>query len=139
MISIAIIEDEEAIRKQLIQLIERQNKSCKIAEFASGDDFLLAKECYSLIFLDIHLGGKNGIEVAKELRRREKESVIIFVTVLKDYVFQAFDVSAFHYIVKPISNDQFSQTFDRVVKYIDWFSQFIDKKYTFKQREEASF
>jgi len=124
MLSIAIVEDEEAIRSQLIKLIQQKKPACSIVEFERGEELLLSKQDFDLIFLDIQMEGMNGIETAKGLRSQKRESVIIFVTALKDYVFEAFDVSAFHYLLKPINIDQFSQIFDRAAKYIEHSSQF---------------
>lgn len=46
-----------------------------------------------------------GLEVAK-IRLINEEAVIVFITGLKDYVFDAFDVKAFHYILKPIDESK---------------------------------
>ncbi len=124
MLSIAIVEDEATIRKQIIFLIQRKKTAVKIAEFASGEDFLLAKEDFHLVFLDIQMKGVDGIETARRLRQEQRNSLIIFVTALKDYVFQAFDVSAFHYLLKPINSDRFGQVFDRAVENIEQYSQY---------------
>ena len=123
LIPISLVEDEATIRKQIIFLIRRQKAAVKIAEFASGEDFFLAEENFQLVFLDVQMGGIDGIETARRLRREQKSSLLIFVTALKDYVFQAFDVSAFHYLLKPIDDDQFSQIFDRAVKSIEQLGQ----------------
>ena len=51
--------------------------------------------------------GINGMETAKRLRARDKNIIIIFITAVEDYVFQAFDVGAFHYLVKPFTEEKF--------------------------------
>lgn len=66
--------------------------------------------------------GINGIETAKALRKshgKEKETILIFVTGIREYVFDAFDVSAFHYLLKPVEEEKFSEVFGRAVEEIE--------------------
>ena len=62
------------------------------------------------------------METAKELRRKNKKVIIIFVTALNDFVFQAFDVGAFHYLVKPFDDRKFAEVLQNAVK------QYEDRK-----------
>ena len=59
--------------------------------------------------------GRNGMETARELRKKDKNMILIFVTATEEYVFQAFDVGAFHYIVKPIDDVKFNEVLRRAV------------------------
>jgi len=70
--------------------------------FSSGEELLLSDKNIDILFLDIQMSGKDGMETARELRKKDKNMILIFVTAVEEYVFQAFDVGAFHYIVKPI-------------------------------------
>lgn len=65
--------------------------------------------------LDIQMPGRNGMETARQLRRDSREMVIIFVSALEEFVFQAFDVGAFHYLVKPFDDRKFAQVLSRAV------------------------
>ena len=58
----------------------------------------------------------NGMEIARTLRERREDTVLIFVTALKEYVFEAFDVSAFHYLLKPLAKDKFNSVFQEALK-----------------------
>ena len=60
--------------------------------------------------------GKSGIETARELRHRNARIIIIFVTAIEDYVFQAFDVDALHYLVKPFSDEKFFEVLHKAGK-----------------------
>ena len=62
----------------------------------------------------------------RELREKGKKVIIIFVTAMEDYVFQAFDVGAFHYLVKPIDDTKFADVLHRAVE--EWQSQSIHMK-----------
>ena len=53
------------------------------------------------------MDGTDGIETAKKLRERDEDTILIFITAIREYVFEAFDVAAFHYLLKPIEEDKF--------------------------------
>ena len=142
---IAICDDEKNIREQIAELVEMQGAGCRIRQFSTGKELLAEKRHFDIIFLDIQMEGKNGIETARELRRYDERAVIIFVTVVKEYVFEAFDVSAFHYLLKPISGQKFAEVFASAKKQIEkqggareGSTLFIKKKncsFVVKQRE----
>ncbi len=108
---IAVCDDEKAIREQLVRLIGRQGADCRTWQFASGEELLAQDRRFDMIFLDIQMKGRNGIETARAIRRYDERAVIIFVTVVKEYVFDAFDVGAFHYLLKPIEEQRFGEVF----------------------------
>lgn len=112
---IAICDDEKILCEQLQNLILRRKKDCSIDAYGSGEALLAAGRQYDIIFQDIRLEGMNGIETAKMLRERMDEAVLIFVTGMKEYVFEAFDVAAFHYLLKPVREDKFAEVFERAV------------------------
>lgn len=66
-------------------------------------------EAEIILFLDIHMPGQSGMETAETFRETNKNTVIIFVTALEEYVYQAFDVGAFHYLVKPFDDRKFKE------------------------------
>lgn len=57
------------------------------------------------------MSGLNGMDAARKFRETEKQTVLIFITALEEYVFQAFDMGAFHYLVKPFSEERFDEVF----------------------------
>lgn len=115
---IAICDDEKILCEQLQNLI-RRHAACRqitsIDAYEKGEELLSAGKHYDMIFLDIQMDGMNGIETAKVLRERKEEAVLIFITGLKDYVFEAFDVAAFHYLLKPVREEKFAEVFERAV------------------------
>lgn len=117
-LNIAICDDEKILCEQLQVLIQEQEEARKIDSidsYETGGELLAARKRYDIIFLDIQMEGINGIETARELRKRNEEAVLIFVTGLKDYVFEAFDVAAFHYLLKPVREEKFAEVFERAV------------------------
>ena len=113
MIRIAIVDDEKVIREQIKKLIEKKQTESVIDTYCSGEEFLLADRGYDIVFLDIQMDGINGIDAARALRQKAEDTVLIFVTGVKEYVFDAFDVGAFHYLIKPLEEIKFSSVYDR--------------------------
>lgn len=114
--NIAVVDDKEPVRQKINSLIKKQKLDFTISDFATGEELLNAGEEFDIVFLDIRMEGINGIEAARTLRQRNEEVVLIFITGMKEYVFEAFDVSAFHYLLKPIQEQKFAEVFDKAVK-----------------------
>ena len=70
--------------------------------FLTGEDFRKSPEIYDLLFLDCRLPDANGLTIAKELRARDIDTAIIFVTAFPEYVYESFEVQPFRYMIKPI-------------------------------------
>ena len=89
-----------ALRSAVETELQLSGVSYTIKEFASGEALLCSLETSEpdILFLDIEMEGLNGMETARMLRERCRRTVIIFVTAYPDYVFQGYEVHAFHYI-----------------------------------------
>ena len=118
---IAICDDEKNIRELIGNKVAKQYLEVEIVFFQSGEELLLSDKHVDILFLDIQMSGKNGMETARELRKKDKGVILIFVTAVEEYVFQAFDVGAFNYIVKPIDDTKFVDVLCRAVD--EWHSQ----------------
>ena len=124
MIRIAICDDEANIRSYLSSLIGAQSCPCEIVEYASAGDCLADHREIDLLFLDIELAtdrsGLDGMALARKIREQATgtQPVIIFVTGYERYVFDAFDVGAFQYLLKPVDEEKFAQVFARAVAQI---------------------
>ena len=124
MIRIAICDDEANTRAYLLSLIRAQSCPCEIVEYVSAGDCLADTREVDLLFLDIELAPDSdrldGMALARTIRERATgpQPVIIFVTGYERYVFDAFDVGAFQYLLKPVDEEKFSQVFSRAVAQI---------------------
>ncbi len=105
---IAICDDETAVRDALVSGVRKYYPSAKIDSFHSGEELLACKEQPDILLLDIWMQGMNGMETARAFRIKNKKAILIFVTALEEYVFEAFDVRAFQYLVKPFSEERFA-------------------------------
>lgn len=113
---IAICDDEKEIRELLAEKTAKLCPKADISLWQSGAELLAAKNKPDILLLDIQMQGKDGMETARELRGRDKTVIIIFVTALEDYVFQAFDVGAFHYLVKPFDDRKFAEVLQNALR-----------------------
>lgn len=71
---------------------------------------------FDVFFLDIRMEQPDGMETARRLRERGDQSLLVFVTVLKDCVFDAFEVEAYDYLLKPLDVSHFKRTMDRALR-----------------------
>ena len=115
MISIAIVDDEKIIREQIKFFVEKKQTESVIDTYSSGEELLMVNKRYDIVFLDIQMDGINGIDTAKALRQKTEDTVLIFITGIKEYVFDAFDVAAFHYLIKPIEELKFSLVYEKAI------------------------
>lgn len=119
-VKIAVCDDEKNIRSYLVSLIRKQNIECSIMEYASADEYLADGREHDLIFLDIEMEGSDGMGLARHIRGMDacRQPIIIFVTGYEKYVYDAFDVGAFQYLVKPVDEQKFADVFSRAVAQI---------------------
>ena len=119
---IAVCDDEINIRQELIRLIREQEPDADVSAFASPEEMLRDGKDFSIVLLDISMGtGISGIDLAKIIRLRQEQrkairSIIIFITGYSEYMQAAFDVNAYHYLVKPIDRIKFCEVFRRAWK-----------------------
>ncbi len=117
MLQIAVCDGDEIMGEKLKQLIElrlQKEGDYRVLAFSTGRRLLESGIHFDIYFLDIDLKDINGIDMARRLRQGS-EAVIVFVTALKEYIFDAFDVQAFQYLLKPIDEQKFFQVLDKAV------------------------
>ena len=117
---IAVCDDDRAIREEISRLIKKQAPEADIVAYQSGKEMINAGENFDISFLDIEMGKVSGMDIARHIREQEESgrqrSIIIFVTGYREYMEAAFDVNAFHYLIKPIDIEKFSEVFSRAWK-----------------------
>lgn len=114
MVSIAIcddiIEELEIISSYVSKNIKDLDIHFKISFFSEGQDLLehinSSKQNFDIIFLDVYMKFSNGIDIARRIRDFDKECKIIFITSSKEHAVDSYDVSALHYILKPINEEK---------------------------------
>ncbi len=118
---IAIVDDVAAERSLLRSRLETQVQSRHLSahffEFDSGEAFLAAakEQPFTVVFLDIYMGGISGIETAIELRRFDPECLLVFTTTSTDHALEGFRVRALHYLVKPYDEEEVGTLLDEIL------------------------
>ena len=139
MYQIAICEDEQVFSDKYKKIcratLEKLNIEHQISVFASGEDFLAVftarQKRYDLILLDIVMGSMDGITLAREIRLADKDVVIIFITSSQDYVFKGYDVSARHYLMKPVDTRKLENLITEA-----YTEKYCENNYIFKFGEQ---
>ena len=105
MINALIIDDERLARLELTRILASNKKIKIIGESGSPDEAIemIEEAKPDLIFLDIHMPGKNGFELLEELSYIPE---VIFVTAYDEYAIKAFEVNALDYILKPVEEEK---------------------------------
>ena len=122
MVKIAICDDEKNIRAYLSALVKKQGMECEITEYATAGDYFADGVEHDILFLDIELEGPgqdmDGMKMARQIRGMEdtKQPIIIFITGYEKYVYDAFDVGAFQYLLKPVDEQKFAGVFRRAAE-----------------------
>ena len=124
MIKFALCDDEPLMAQELTghltdYMKENRITAYSVSSFPDGRALLDATERFDVIFLDIQMEQPDGMETARLLRRRGDHSLLVFVTVLKELVFDAFQVEAYDYLLKPLDSARFHQTMDRVLRSLE--------------------
>ncbi len=118
MIRIAICDDEkhmsEHIRSMVSDFFRKKNREISLRMFSSGEELLSYNGQIDILFLDIQMKDMDGMETARKLRANQFRGFLVFITVLKEMVFQSFEVQAYDYLVKPVDKKQFEKTMDRL-------------------------
>lgn len=120
---ILICDDEEKYVTELKAHVEEYMKNRFIKfetnSFTSANDFLESNDSYDLAFLDIQMPDFNGLQVAKELRKRNNKVVIFFVTAFNEFQDDAMDLRVFRFFEKPFDVERLYSSLDKAMEYID--------------------
>lgn len=122
--NVAVCDDERAHLDFLCACVKRWSEKrelpCHISAFGSADAFWMEyeKNQYDLALLDIQMQGQNGMELAEELRSRNDNIGIIFVTGIIDHIAQGYDIGAIHYLIKPVEERKLFDVLDRALERI---------------------
>jgi DNA-binding NarL/FixJ family response regulator len=118
-ISLAIVEDNESLRRNLAEMIQREAGWKLAGEFADGESALekLPSIKPSVVLMDINLPGMSGVECVARLTQALPETLFIMVTVYddSDSVFESLASGANGYLLKPVQSEQLVAAIEEVM------------------------
>ena len=126
-LKIAICDDEEQQRKYVLELLGAWAKLgrhlLEVKEFPNAESFLFHYETekdFDILLLDVEMEKLSGIDLAKEVRKENKAVQIVFITGYYEYFSDGFDVSALHYLIKPVDERKLYPVLDRAVSNLSY-------------------
>ena len=110
-----IVDDERLARKELLSLLESYKEIEVVGEAANADEAIEKIDELSpdMLFLDIHMPGKNGFELLEML---DSAPHVIFTTAYDEFAIKAFDISALDYLLKPIQPERLAEAVQKLEK-----------------------
>lgn len=117
MLRIAICDDEKLfvneLHTQIREFFLDKRLEFRVTEYMSGKELMEHAGDNDLIFLDVKMPDQDGFKTAEILREKGFAGSLIFVTIMRDDVYKAFEYEAFDYLVKPLSQASFEHTMRR--------------------------
>lgn len=122
--SIAIVDDVLQDREYIAGLVylwaQEKGHTVTLKTFPSSEAFLFAREeskKTEMLLLDIEMGAMNGVELAKELRQVQKDTMLqlVFITGFPDFIAEGYEVDALHYLIKPVVPAKLFSVLDKAV------------------------
>ena len=117
---IAICDDEAAqieyLRRTVTDWASARDHTVVLQCFSSAEAFLFEYEedrAYDILLLDIEMDRLNGVELARRIRADNGDVQIAFVTGYPDFISEGYEVSAIHYLIKPVKAEKLSEVLDR--------------------------
>ena len=120
MLGIAIVEDDREhaalLESQIRQYAAEHRMEVSLRVFHDGVTFLdqYAAE-YQIVFMDIMMPMLDGMQAARLLRQKDARVVLVFVTTMRQYAIQGYEVDACDFLVKPVTYPEFALKFTRIL------------------------
>ena len=116
-IDVLIADDERPVLDELELLLGRDSRVGRIWRASSGSEAvrLLAEQMVDAAFLDIHMPGLSGFDLARAMSRFNAPPAIVFVTADEAGAVEAFDFRAVDFILKPIRRERLHRAVGRVL------------------------
>ena len=112
----AIADDDEREINTFLSYINNNLSNVEAHCFHSGEEFFdaWAKGRYDVVILDIFIGEKNGMEIARIIRNDDKDVRIVFATASNEFAGESYEVNASYYLHKPYGEDQIKIMLERL-------------------------
>lgn len=111
-----MVDDELPAIEELAFLLGKDARVGEIRRAESGEQALKELEATSFdaVFLDIHMPGLSGLQLARTLNGRPAPPSVVFVTADEDCALEAFELAAVDYLLKPIRPERLARSLSRI-------------------------
>lgn len=111
MLKIAVCDDEGNDRERICELIRQfgqvYSKEFDIQQFESGEQFLGSRYEPDILFLDIIMYEKDGIQTGVEMKKHYPDAIIIYITNISEKISTAINqIHSYGYLVKPVTEEE---------------------------------
>ena len=119
-IKIIIVEDEVVSSEELKYIISKEKRFKVIGQAFDGINALklIEMEEPDVVFIDINIPGKSGIELAEEIKNILPDTILIFLTAYDSYAIKAFELKIYDYILKPYDKKRISESLNYAINTI---------------------
>ncbi|BDM63148.1 DNA-binding response regulator [Shewanella sp. NFH-SH190041] len=116
MLKAMIVEDEYLAREELAYLIGKHGNIDIVASFDDGLEAFkyLQNHSVDIVFLDIQIPSIDGMLLARNIHQFRQPPRIVFTTAYKEFAVDAFELEAFDYLLKPISESRINSLLDKL-------------------------
>lgn len=120
---LALCDDDKYmidILKNLLLNYAKENRiTMTIDTYSNGNALVDSNIKYDFIFLDYLMEGMDGLQTARELRRKGFKSAIVFLTSYSEFVYDSFEVNAFRFLLKPIDEEKIYKALDDYIHMVN--------------------
>ena len=114
---IAVVDDDiqvcECLESLLKELLE---DAAKIICYTSGESFLASwkPQAFDIVILDIFMDRLTGIDVARQIRKKDDDVKLVFITASNEFASESYEVNACYYLCKPFGKEQLTAMLNRL-------------------------
>jgi len=132
MLNIAICDDDKymvsLIQDELNDIAAQMLIKINITKYStSAEPLKMINDgafSFDMIFLDMYIDENLGLDIAREIRKKNHRCAIIFITAFADRMVDCFEWKASAYIIKPVEKDKLARAFKTALKHLDCASMF---------------
>lgn len=137
LVRIAVVEDETQLHNYYGKMIEawaeERHVRLHISYAVSSEEYLFKydrQNAFDIIFLDVCMMNMNGMELAHEIRKFDRNVQIVFLTGKTEYVFEGYEIGAVRYLLKPVEEHKLVQALDACMdKLVSGREDYLTMKY----------
>lgn len=126
VVRVAIVEDEAELHDYYGKLVEAWGRSRNIRPgitfVESSEEYLFKydrQNIFDVIILDVCMKDMNGMELAHEIRKFDRNVQIVFLTGKSEYVFEGYEIGAVRYLIKPVEERELAKALDACMEKLE--------------------